>query len=412
MRATVTNLERRKGPRDWIVHSKQSSRLTPVGKLLVPLSVCFSLIAWTDGGVLILFAAATWTLLILGFLSARWRLRGIELRPPLLDHAFVGRSQTAELELRRHSTRTIARDILIYANEARAESPAAHLAELNCRQGTEKLTIALRFVKRGRKRMLPITLCSSFPFGLITCRLDYELPVHLLVLPCPGRLGPLSTAPQPREEPIAERTARHLSQDEAYGVREWREGEGLRLVHWKHSARRGRLILRDLRSQRRSPLHIVLCARLPRGARRASFERAIRLTATLIQHNLLQGRRLHLSLCGEKKESLTGSHREALFPLLARLALVQSEKGPIDPHIPIAAPGEELLIVLAGGGAPGLRTLAPGRAARVLDVDAPDADLMLLPEVTSPEVAPPELAQQKRSAPKLPQPKAELGAGA
>lgn len=64
-------------------------------------------------------------------------------------------------------------------------------------------------------------------------------------------------------------------------LREYDAGDDLRRVHWKSTARRGRLMVRQDESHRRPPVLVMLDTRV-RAHDRATFERAVEATASLV----------------------------------------------------------------------------------------------------------------------------------
>jgi uncharacterized protein (DUF58 family) len=230
-------------------------------------------------------------------------------------------------------------------------------------------------LERGRHTTLRLVISSSYPFGLVECRREFELAVDFLALPCPGRLGDLRRLMPAQVGATLDARRPLVGEEELYGVHELRPGESLRRAHWKLSARRGRTLLREFRGAGRPPVHLVLSCWVPqRGAgRHASFERAVRLTATLAQHFLREGHRLRLTLDGPEPTSLYSARGgRTLVMFLSVLAQVQASEGaPRAEPAAAARTGSDdvLLLVLAGGGK---RARIPAGAARiVLDVDDP-----------------------------------------
>jgi uncharacterized protein (DUF58 family) len=71
------------------------------------------------------------------------------------------------------------------------------------------------------------------------------------------------------------------------GVRDHEVGESLRRVHWRTTARRGRLTVRELEDHPRDELHVLLDAAAGDGvaaARSPAFERAVQAAGSLALH--------------------------------------------------------------------------------------------------------------------------------
>jgi uncharacterized protein (DUF58 family) len=186
----------------------------------------------------------------------------------------------------------------------------------------------------------------------------------------------------------------HLARgdEEFYGVRAWREGMSLRRVHWRLSARRGRRIVREMRSEEDAPIHLMLVTVVPSGmpveGPRRRFERAVSLAATLAEHFLRAGRRVRLSLldsAGERaptSESSAGAWRgrAGLLGVLVALAEAEPRFGALrDVELALggmrASRSETKLAIYVGDGASnhvgGGVGGAPGWFA--IDVEHPDA---------------------------------------
>ncbi len=365
--------------RDAVQPVGSQLRLTLAGKILLPVGVASLVAAWIAGGVMILFAATAWALFLLGALGSWLQLSGIEVHPPACDRAFVGKSFETEVVLRRRGLPLAARDLLLFIDAASTDRPAGHVPELGSRAPLTARVVH-RYPTRGRRRSMKLALASSFPFGIVRCAREYELDVDILVLPSPARVGRLPRVECAREEPMPVRRALAPADEEAYGVREWREGESVRHVHWKLSARRQRLILQEFRDQKRAPVHVILSTRVPKGVSSASFEQAVRLTASLCAHFARRKHRLQLSCIGGESRRMAGGGRGGLLRMLGELAEVRSHAG--NPLLdvfctPDAAGREEVFVVCASGGAEHKDPAGKGRRWHVFDVDDPLSRLLL-----------------------------------
>jgi len=137
---------------------------------------------------------------------------------------------------------------------------------------------------RGRYQIGPLLVRLSDPFGLaqVTSELagTSEVVIHPRVeaLSPPSLGGELASASTTR--------VRHLfSQgDEFYTTRDYRDGDDLRKVHWRSSAKRGQLMIRQ--EERPWQARALIALDLRRGAHRgqggqASFERMVSMAASI-----------------------------------------------------------------------------------------------------------------------------------
>ncbi len=116
-----------------------------------------------------------------------------------------------------------------------------------------------RLAQRGRYRFGPVRLSTRFPFGLFSRTITNGDSETLIVLPRLGRLTegwaarrvePFSGTHRRRRQPGPE--------GDFFGIREWRPGDGRRLIHWRSSARLGKLVVRQFERPRSRDVAVVL----------------------------------------------------------------------------------------------------------------------------------------------------------
>jgi uncharacterized protein (DUF58 family) len=108
-------------------------------------------------------------------------------------------------------------------------------------------------------RHLPC-LSTGFPFGLERRRKTLDAPKQILVLP---RTWPIIGMPSPRRLPSFDGAAesnRSGTTGTTLGVRPFRRGDGRRDVHWRQTARHGRLIVRERETPERAQVRLVVDA--------------------------------------------------------------------------------------------------------------------------------------------------------
>lgn len=186
----------------------------------------------------------------------------------------------------------------------------------------------VRLVHRGRHRFGPVWVESRFPLGLIERGCLFHVPGEILVYPRIGRLTPtwkrqlvgateLVETPQPRQG---------VFEDEFHHLREYRPGDNPRAIHWRSSARRSELIVREFQQNREHNLTVLVelyasLAATPRELR--AVEQALSLAATLcVEHRrACRGARLTVVLAGRPHWRWDGTATAAGFDaLLDRLA--------------------------------------------------------------------------------------------
>ena len=116
-----------------------------------------------------------------------------------------------------------------------------------------------RLTQRGRYRFGPLRLSTRFPFGLFRYTISLGSTTTLTVFPRLGRLTQSWMAH--RHESFAgtdRREQRPGIEGDFYGVRPWRRGDSRRCVHWRTTARAGKLMVRQLEQPRNRDVAILL----------------------------------------------------------------------------------------------------------------------------------------------------------
>jgi uncharacterized protein (DUF58 family) len=311
-----------------------SLRLTPLGRSVLILAasglvVTLAISSLPAAGML----PAAPALLLLACAAApalAWlQLRGLRVSPPAARTVFVGEPFQLRAPVTNFSRWFTARDLVVgHGDGVRGHMRPVGYHPVLAAGATEAPAGVWRLPRRGHTASCTLTLASSFPFGLVERRLVFEVEADLLALPRLGTVRAIGALLHPAAGARRNRTATHLGCDEFHGLREWREGESQRLVHWKLSARRGRLVVRELEGEDRPPVRLVLSGFVtpPYDRRRAdpAFERAVSLTATLVEDLLRNRYRLRLAFAGDEPwEREAPRTRGALRALLTDLARVQ-----------------------------------------------------------------------------------------
>lgn len=144
------------------------------------------------------------------------------------------------------------------SNEPMARFPTAFIPCLA--PGSEqRIEVFGRCLRRARVPLQGIRLVSRFPFGLLACVVDYAAPGELTVYPPIGRLrhDPWK-AGTPGPSQTTRRSRERENPEEFVGVREFREGDNYRWIHWRRSAHTGDLVVREMIPLRQTRLILVL----------------------------------------------------------------------------------------------------------------------------------------------------------
>jgi uncharacterized protein (DUF58 family) len=140
------------------------------------------------------------------------------------------------------------------------------------------------FLRRGLYRMRELELATRFPFGLIERVLRFRAPAEVLVLPQSISLG--KRIEQARAD-LGEYQGNRRGQGAGlYGLRAYTPEFSARDIHWKISARRGQLVVREYEAEERRRAVVVLDNRIaePQDAEAAEkFEMAIILATSVVE---------------------------------------------------------------------------------------------------------------------------------
>lgn len=190
-----------------------------------------------------------------------------------------------------------------------------------------------QFPKRGLYRLSALRLSTKFPFALFRKWRDIAMPADVVVFPAlaPVVLEDLRDTLSSGDESSNRRGRR----GEFVGLRPALQGDDARDIHWRATARTGRLMVREQEDEQQRNLVIVLDnarpAEPPRDARDdAPFERAVSLAAALAVHYAARGFSVGLATRGSHLLPVPGEAQ--VGRVLRALALLDyaSPEIPID----------------------------------------------------------------------------------
>ena len=160
----------------------------------------------------------------------------------------------------------------------------------------------LRAVPRGRYAFETVRLTIEDPFGLARASLEQGEPQALVVYPRLVRLERLFSEGGAHAQDGRRLLLRRPTGYELHSVREYAEGESLRKVHWRSTARRGRLMVKELEDAPRDEVAILLDGDARAGAGEG-FEVAVRAAGSILQAHFRRGRRCALVVNSASRES-------------------------------------------------------------------------------------------------------------
>jgi uncharacterized protein (DUF58 family) len=318
--------------------------------------------------LLALLGTVLLVILLLNAVMAGRRLRRLAVHRRFDDLLFAGARGRVELIL--HNTTSRACNG-VRVEDGTLNQPLAWYLDHVEGQSRRSCHGEVRLPGRGAHTWGPLVVSSGHPFGLVRRRFVLSGPVEVLVLPRPARLDRDRLRRQlrgidPRGERVRRRGWRHeTAQADFHGLRPFRPGDSPRWIHWRTSARRGELMVREFEDVPGDDLALVL-------AGGADLDGVVDAAATVIwEWCRRRGDRLVLVAGPEVHDGLTGpEHARALLERLATL-------GPADLAGAVAAlddlPASLCFAVLCAGPTDLVARLEAdlGRPVVLLDVARP-----------------------------------------
>ncbi len=235
-----------------------------------------------------------------------WMIRSVDVERVVPNAVVAGRPFKLVYIVRNRRRWGAAWSLVIHEGgnpEVRSSLPYGFIPVLPAR-GEQRIELTAVLPCRGRASLKAVRVMSRFPFGLFSAVVDTDSPADIIIYPAVGRFR-RDPWKDRRYSGSATRNELHDGQDEFFGLREYREGDNPRLVHWRRSARTGELVVREMLPVRPTQLIVLLdpwpedAAETPRPARRkpteepdADVERLLSAAATAICEGIERGHRV------------------------------------------------------------------------------------------------------------------------
>lgn len=194
----------------------------------------------------------------------------------------------------------------------------------------------VRLNRRGRYHSGPIRLLTRFPLGLVERSYVIQNPGEILIYPQVGRLTSKWLREQPHADELVQLAKSRSGpyEDEFHRMREYRQGDSLRSIHWRTTARRNQLMVRENHQMRDTDLAIVVDLWLPESAtprQRENVELTLRFAATLCLEHSRKSREstVFIGIAGDVERHWTGAVSPLTMPLIFdQLALAEPSSTP------------------------------------------------------------------------------------
>jgi uncharacterized protein (DUF58 family) len=214
--------------------------------------------------------------LMMAPLLLQWRiasraLRGLRIERDAPEIAVIGNDVPFRIEICKLDKRSAASSVEVLERIALAEAKADRLVRGATFAKAESLVpmvggtpVALRwvcrFAKRGWHVLGPLRIATRAPMGLLEVAYEIPLTSRCLATPKTGTiLRPWKEWSGGQSDGNGQaRHRRSLDDGEFFGLREWRPGDSPRWVHWRTSARLGRLAVRQFEQSRDHQIALLL----------------------------------------------------------------------------------------------------------------------------------------------------------
>jgi uncharacterized protein (DUF58 family) len=258
------------------------------------------------------------------------------------DRVECGQPALARLLVRNESTRR--QPAFVAADSAGPHQSEVAVAAL-APNGVATYHYELPTSRRGPVAVGPLVLRRSDPFGLVSCRVSIGSAATLLVHP-KRYAARTATGIRQRhhfEGPVSAGPLR--GSIDLRRLREYVPGDEVRHVHWKASARAGRLMVREYVDPDQPRLQLVLDTRTS-ALTAGQFDTAVSVAASILVVAAQSGQRLRLTTpCGTDHDVQAVSD---LLDELAKLEQSATTNNPLE-ALPVTRDGGAL-VVLTGAG--------------------------------------------------------------
>jgi uncharacterized protein (DUF58 family) len=301
---------------------------THLGRWYVGFTIGVGLAAVNTGNnLLFLVLGLLLSSIIVSGILAESSIKGVEVQRRLPDVAIAGTPALVGFAVKNRKARSPSFSLEV--RERGGDVSGNTFLVLLPPSSTQEATYRFTPARRGLHRFEQIEIVTRAPFGFFEKSKPIDAPSELVVFPQKVAPPELHTDRLMRQGD--EGTSRVGVGQEVHSLRDHRPGEDVRAIHWRTSARIGRLIGIDREQERRRRVCVVLDQRALSGD---SLEHAVEDAAALFERELDQGGDVGLALSGETLPAASGAaHRAAGLSLLALLEVREGTSAPIpDPH--------------------------------------------------------------------------------
>lgn len=256
--------------------------------------------------------------LILGSVAVRQNLDGAAVERTVPVRARVGDEVRVGLRVTNTGRRRL--PLLRVTDVFEAFVPASAASERLDPGESNHIEQVRATLRRGRFTGGPCALRAGSPFGFLTSQRTLHVESPIVVVPDWVELTSFPIL-EPSSIPfdVLHERARTGAGEEYLGVRDYRPGDPPRSVHWRSTARAGRLVVREYEEEVASKVALVLAGRDMGTPPDSAFEALVSAAASIAIYALQTGHPVELTRFDEAggHTSIDGPHRYAVLDWLA-----------------------------------------------------------------------------------------------
>ena len=313
-------------------------QVTKGGLIFLGILMVVAFAAWNTGNnLLFLVFSLLASTLFVAWMAARASLRDLVVSARFPDHIYAGEPAPVIVTLRNMKRFLPSFSILV---EARGPVDAGVKKGKRRRFGKRTLAyfiyvphraaaeqrVEQLFQKRGHELITGFELSTRFPFGFFRRRRRLRArDVDIIVYPKPESLSDdLHLLPMNAGRLVSQRRG---AGHDLFSLRAYQPQDDLRHMHWKASARTGRLVVRQFTAEDERRVTVALDTRAHALADEADFnsrfERGVTHAASLVKHFIDERAEVRLVIGDEAGRYGVGT--EHLHACMRRLALAAPE---------------------------------------------------------------------------------------
>ena len=303
--------------------TRRKFKLTRSGRGFVLITVGVGIAAVnTANNLLYLVLGFLLSLLLVSGVLSDLALWGLRVHRRVAQRIFEGTEALVEIVAENRKTR-LASTALEISEVMLGDPKPARFVRIAA-NSTDTVTYRMRAPKRGLLRLTRLNITTRYPFGLIEKGYTIYKPDEVLVYP---KLLSKADCP-PLDSIVGDSTPQRRVGDgnEPSGsVREYRPGDAARDIHWRRTAARGELLVREKEQESRAQVTLFIDNRFDPATMQPrwphDFERRISEVATVAAIYLGRGVAVQVKTHGSQSELIAGGTTPD--PVWRFLALLQ-----------------------------------------------------------------------------------------